>query len=427
MIKKFTGIADIIFILCSPAKQLLASGNPKLLFNTQKDYKKLKVPEFIKKSATNQLRIDKSTIEHIIDGSININSIGLMLEILKKFPTKPDLVRIYADLLLKNRMSEAAAKAYSRAAKLYLEADKILPAIVSKISQWQVEMPSDQNVQSFLAELNSSNTEPRPLGHFFSKLSVQELKAFCSLFENMRLPSGHVVKQIGDPEDHLFFIVAGQLKDSIYLTLQNQRRVYRKPTMILAENDFFGDIYPFNKEHRSLSYVETLEPVELVRIPKEKLMRICRKYPNIELGIIDLLSVRSLNDSGEPSDEIRNETRYKFTLRLQLEIYPEHSPDRAIRLEGDSEDISIGGMSIIIDTNTAADSPPVTSLDKSIPNAKINVSVVTHTLMLKISGRVSWRREVVHNGAKTLAVGMQFDDMSPKIRGLLFALFNSLD
>ena len=282
-------------------------------------------------------------------------------------------------------------------------------------------MPSDQNVQSFLADLNSSNKETLPLGHFFSKLSIQELKAFCSLFENMRLPSGQVVKQIGDPEEHLFFIVSGQLKDSIYLTLQNQRKVYRKPTMILAENDFFGDIYPFNKEHRSLSYVETLEPVELVKIPKEKLMRICRKYPNIELGIIDLLSIRSMSDSAEPSDEIRKETRHKFTLRLQLEIVPEHSPDRAIHLEGDSEDISIGGMSIIIDPAA------VSSLDKSIPNAKLNVSVVTHTLLLKISGRIIWHREVMHNGSKTWAIGMQFDEMSPKIRGLLFALFNSLD
>ena len=387
----------------------------------------MKVPEFIKKSSANPFRIDKSTVEHIIEGSIVINSIELMLEILKKFPAKPDLVRIYADLLLKNRMPEAAAKAYSRAAKLYLDTGKILPAIVSKISQWQVEMPSDEKVQSFLAELNSSDNETLPLGHFFSKLSIHELKAFCSLFENMRLPSGQVVKQIGDPEDHLFFIVTGRLKDSIYLTLQNQRKVYRKPTMILVENDFFGDIYPFNKEHRSLSYVETLEPAELVRIPREKLMRICRKYPNIELGIIDLLSIRSINDSAEPAGGIRNETRYKFTLKLQLEIYPEQSPDRAIYLEGDSEDISIGGMNIIIDSTAAADSTAVSSLDKSIPNAKISVSVLTHTLLLKISGRITWSRRVVHNGAKALAIGMQFDEMSPKIRGLLFALFNSLD
>ncbi len=387
----------------------------------------MKVPEFIKKSSTSQLKIDKNTVEHIIDGAIVINSVELMLNILKKFPAEPNLVRIYADLLLKNKMPEAAVKAYNRAAKLYLDSGKILPAIVAKISQWHIEMPSDQHVQSFLTELNRNNNKTLPLGHFFSKLSIQELKALCSLFENIRVPSGHVVKQIGDTEDHLFFIVSGQLKDSIYLTLQNQGKVFRKPTLVLAENNFFGDIYPFNKEHRSQSYIETLEPVELVRIPKEKLMRICRKYPNIELGIIDLLSVRSLTNSDEPSDMLRQESRHKFILSLQLEIYPEHSPDQAIHLEGDSEDISIGGMSIIIDSTSVGDSTPISDLDKTIPNAKINVSVVTHTLLLKISGKIVWSREIVQNGAKTSAIGMQFDEMSPKIRGLLFALFSSLD
>ena len=387
----------------------------------------MKVPEFIKKSSLHQFKIDKNTIEHIIEGSIVINSIELMLEILDKFPDDPELVRIYADLLLKNRMHDAAAKAYNRTAILFLNSGKMLPAIVAKISQWHIEMPSDQNVKSFLTELDSNQNKKLPIGHFFSKLTIHELKALCSLFENVRLPANQVVKEIGDAEDHLFFIVSGRLKDSIYLTLQNQRKVFRKPTMELAENDFFGDIYPFNKEQRSQSYIETIEPTELVRVPKEKLMRICRKYPNIELGIIDLLSIRSLTDQEESPETIRKETRHKFSLMLELEIYPEHSPDEAIYLEGASEDISIGGMSIIVDSTKISEPWNISSLHESATNAKIYVSVVTHTLLLKISGMIAWRREIVHRGTKALAIGMQFDEMSPKIRGLLFALFNSLD
>jgi hypothetical protein len=84
-------------------------------------------------------------------------------------------------------------------------------------------------------------------------------------------------------------------------------------------------------------------------------------------------------------------------------------------------------MSIIIDSTSVGDSTPISDLDKTIPNAKINVSVVTHTLLLKISGKIVWSREIVQNGTKTSAIGMQFDEMSPKIRGLLFALFSSLD
>ena len=381
----------------------------------------------MKKSALHQFKIDKNTIEHIIEGSIVINSIELMLEIIDKFADQPELVRIYADLLLKNKMHDAAARAYNRTAILFLNSGKMLPAIVAKISQWHIEMPSDQNVKAFLTELDSSQNKKLPIGHFFSKLTIHELKALCSLFENVRLPANQVVKEIGDPEDHLFFIVSGRLKDSIYLTLQNQRKVFRKPTLELAENDFFGDIYPFNKEQRSQSYIETIEPTELVRIPKEKLMRICRKYPNIELGIIDLLSIRSLTDQEESPETVRKETRHKFSLMLELEIYPEHSPDEAIYLEGESEDISIGGMSIIVDSNRITEPWNISSLHESATNAKIYVSVVTHTLLLKISGMIAWRREIVHSGAKALAIGMQFDEMSPKVRGLLFALFNSLD
>ena len=387
----------------------------------------MKVPEFIKKPSSHQFKIDENTIEHIIDGSIVINSIDLMLDILKKYPAEPHLVRIYADLIFKYKMHEAAAKAYNRAAILFLNSGKMLPAIVAKISQWHIEMPSDQHVKSFLSELNNNHNRELPIGHFFSKLSIQELKALCSLFENIRLPGGQVVKEIGDTEDHLFFIVSGRLKDSIYLTLQDQKKVFRKPTLTLSENDFFGDIYPFNKEQRSQSYIETLEPTELVRIPKEKLMRICRKYPNIELGIIDLLSIPSITDKEAPVDEIRKEIRYKFTLRLELEIYPEDDPEQAIYLEGDSEDISIGGMSIAIEPNNIREPHTISSLKKTISTSRINVSVVTQTLLLKISGKIAWHREVVHNGSKTLALGMQFDEMSPKIRGLLFALFNSLD
>jgi len=387
----------------------------------------VKVPEFIRKSSLHQFKIDRNTIEHLIDGSIVINSIDLMLDILKKFPAEPDLVRIYADLLTRNKMLEAAARAYNRATILFLNAGKLLPAIVAKISQWHIEMPSDQHVKTFLSELDSNQNRELPIGHFFSKLCIQELKALCSLFENIRLPTGYVVKEIGDTEDYLFFVVTGRLKDSIYLTLQNQRKVFRKPTLTLSENDFFGDIYPFNKEQRSQSYIETLEPVELVRIPKEKLMRICRKYPNIELGIIALLSIRSLSDKEASDDEIRKETRHKFTLRLELEIYPEHAPDQASYFEGDSEDISIGGMSIKIDPTHIREPLTVSGLEKTISNSRINVSVITQTLILKISGKIVWLRQEVHNGTKTLALGMQFDEMSPKIRGLLFALFNSLD
>jgi CRP-like cAMP-binding protein len=136
------------------------------------------------------------------------------------------------------------------------------------------------------------------------------------LFESVRLPAGETFKEIGDSEDNLFFIVSGQLEDSMYLTLQNQGKVFRKPTLILSKNDYFGEIYPFDKEQQSQSYVETLQPTELVSISKEKLIKICRKYPNIELAIIDLLKIRSQLVTSEPSVKLRGAPRYDLDLAL---------------------------------------------------------------------------------------------------------------
>jgi CRP-like cAMP-binding protein len=288
-------------------------------------------------------------------------------------------------------------------------------------------MPSDQNVKSFFSELSSNNNKELPIGHFFSKLSIAELKALCFLFETIRLPAGEVVKEIGDTEDHLFFIVSGQLKDSIYLTLQNQRKVFRKPTLILSENDYFGVIYPFNKEQRSQSHIETLEPAELVRIPKEKLMRICRKYSNIELGIIDILKIRSQSVESESSFKLRRAPRYELKLKLNLEIFPEKSVGKIITLEGFSKDMSIGGMGIILDLNSIKDLVDIPSLRSSLNNAKIRIGIPDEILSLMVSGRIAWGREIVHEGAKTVAIGMQFSKMSPRMQGFLFSFINSLE
>jgi CRP-like cAMP-binding protein len=367
-----------------------------------------------------------SVIENIANGSIVINSIEVMRDIIRKFPTEPYLVRIYADLLLKHEMAEEAAKVYNSAASLFYKNGKVLPAIVSKISQWHIEMPSDQNIKSFFSGINSYNEKELPINNFFSKLSIDELKAFCFLFETVRQPAGQTIKEIGDMVDNLFFIVSGKLKDSIYLTLQNPGKVFRKPTLILSENDYFGEIYPFNKEQRSQSHIETLEPTELVGISKEKLIRICRKYPNIELAIIDLLKIRSQSETSEPSTKLRRSPRHELKLKLNLEIIPEKSDGQIITVEGFSKDISVGGMGIILDLNQIKDKIDIPFFRSSLKNAKIRVEIAKEGSSLLVSGKVAWSREIIHEGAKTMAIGMQFSDMPPRVQGFLYALINSL-
>ena len=46
---------------------------------------------------------------------------------------------------------------------------------------------------------------------------------------------------------------------------------------------------------------------------------------------------------------------------------------------------------------------------------------------LMVSGRIAWSREIVNDGAKTVAIGMQFSKMSPRMQGFLFSFINSLE
>ena len=104
-----------------------------------------------------QLSPIERTINNIANGFIAINSIDVMQDILKKVSNEPYLFKIYADMLLEHKMLKEAAKAYDEAASLYYKNGKMLPAIVAKISQWYIEMPSSQSIKLFYSDISEQS------------------------------------------------------------------------------------------------------------------------------------------------------------------------------------------------------------------------------------------------------------------------------
>jgi hypothetical protein len=47
-------------------------------------------------------------------------------------------------------------------------------------------------------------------------------------------------------------------------------------------------------------------------------------------------------------------------------------------------------------------------------------------LELKVLGNIAWHHKVHFNGTKTQALGIQFEEDSPKLHGMLFMFANSL-
>jgi CRP-like cAMP-binding protein len=377
------------------------------------------------KTVTTQNSTSKGIVDHILQNDIVLHSSEILYKLLKKHPDEPGLIRVYADQLKENGVLDGAADQYSKAAKLFLEKDKIPAAIALKIMQWRISSPTKAEAKNFLSKLMQVAGDDTPVKSFFCQLNFQEFIALFSPFEIIHLPPGHTVKKVGDLEDSLYFVISGTLKDSMYHTIDNREKVYRAPNLYLNENDCFGDIYPFDRDKKSSSYIETKSQVELLRISKEKLRKICTKYPKIEHGLLNLLKVRSKSSMDDSREKLRDARRIQSKLELGIEILLNGSQNTSIYLSGYSSDVSIGGLCFILDEISLSSSSEISSFEDGIKNAKVQVNFLIEDLKVSIPGTIVWLSQVSHEGRKTIALGIQFDEMSPKLKGLLMTFFNS--
>jgi CRP-like cAMP-binding protein len=377
------------------------------------------------KAVSPQINTSEGIVDHILKNDIVLHSSEILHKLLKKYPDEPGLIRVHADQLKKNGVLDGAAGLYSKASKLFLEKGKIPAAIALKIMQWRISSPARTEVKNFILNLAQVAGDDTPVKSFFCQLNLQESIALFSPLEIIHLPPDHTVKKVGDIEDSLYFVISGTLKDSMYHTIDNREKVYRAPNLYLNANDYFGDIYPLDRDKKSKSYIETKSQVELLKIPKEKLRKICIKYPKIEYELLNLLKVRSKASVDDSPEKLRDARRIPLKLDLGVEIILNGSQNTSICMSGFSSDVSIGGMCFMLDEMSLNSSSEILSLERGIKNAKVQVNFPIEDLKVSIPGTIVWLSPVSHEGRKTIALGIQFDKMSPKLKGLLMMFFNS--
>lgn len=364
--------------------------------------------------------------EQIASGFITIDSIEDFENLLKRFPDDPALQKASADLLAKENQTDAAALSYSKAATLFLKSGKLLPAIVSKVYAWRLKSPSYQEAQLFLSALRDGSFSSTPLKIFLEKLSNPEVLAVVKSFENIYLPEQQLIRKVGDGQDDLYFIVSGSLKEIMYHPVKTKEEtVYKQSIINLSADDSIGDLYPIKEEKVCQSYVETITPVELVKLSKQALLQICKKYPNVESGLQAINVFRQESQKENQSRKNRKGMRHQLERKMTVEIHPQSSENFPIILEGYSRDISIGGTCVVLDAKDLSVIKSVVSFSKTIKNSMVKISFPAEGMELKVSGKIAWTQEVVFQREKTLALGIQFQDLSPKLRGMLFVFADS--
>ncbi len=370
-----------------------------------------------------QLSKQISIAKHIIDGSITIDSVDEFQGMLQIFPNDPALRRAYADLLVRRQLPEAAAQAYHQAAALYTAAGLLLQAIVCQCLKWHIKKPLASETQTLWDALQKSNYHEIPTNAFFASLSHAALLAVMKQIELIRLPAGKTISKIGNAENALFFIVAGSIKATSYERLKKADSDQLKSSVYLAENDFFGHVYPLNKTQRSYCHIVTTGRTELVRILRENLRQVCRRHPRIELAIIDLFKVRSEKEDMEALRSVRRADRHQLPLKMNLKIWPGTAGHYGLILDGLCRDISVDGMCIVLDAKYAN----VSSIYKSIQNAKIEISMPSEAMTINVLGSIVWSRDVYDEQHRTVALGIRFEEMSPQMSGLLMVFANLLN
>jgi hypothetical protein len=375
----------------------------------------------------NNLAIKKSITEQIANGSIRINSTKEFERLLKLFPSDPKLIKAYADLLSKENFLDSALKLYRKAATLFIDSGSMIDAVVSKIRQWKITKPTYQDARLFFAALHEANFSRLPLNIFFEKLSSPEMFAIMRLFDVIELPAGQMVSKVGERENNLNFIVQGTLRKTTYKPQkENDETTFKKSCLMLTKNHFFGRIFPFDKENCSKSYIESESQAELITISKKNLAQICKKYSNVETAIKGLYEFKSIDSKEKHYKRIQKGGRYKLPIRMSLEIYPQNSFNYPIIVEGYSKDTSIGGTCVVLDEKDMDVHSSIASFHKSTKDAKVKISMSIEALKLKVSGNIVWTQKIHVNGKQTLALGIKFDDMSPKLQGMLFAFADNL-
>lgn len=362
-------------------------------------------------------RIDKPTsIEsQIIEGSTTIDSVPEFEKLLKTFPDNPWLHKIFADLLKREKSLYAAADEYGEAAELFMEKNLILQAIVSKTLEWQILKPSNQEGKSFYLSLHQGRAKNTGVQSFFIKMKYPEIIAFMTELETGHFPAESMIKKFGDEENALYFVVSGSLEEIIYHRLNKEERIQKKLTKSLGQNDFFGDIYPFEVEKVSQSTIETITRVGFARISRSSVMTICRRYPHVKLLVDNLYKTRLKSAEEEFSWNVRRTVRHKFPKKVNLKIFKDKLAKTPLHFDGFTENISLDGARVVLGPNY--DTSHFDTLAGK--NVMLQLYLPIEFVNLSIQGTTVWSKEVSIKGKTSAVVGIQFKDMTDADRRLL--------
>ena len=346
---------------------------------------------------------------------------------LRNNPENPTLIRYQANILKEYGDMNGAADLYCKAASLFLEDNRIVASITLKLLQWEIISPTKKEFQDFILSLNQIEVENQTIREFLCRLTVEESAALFSSFNVICFVPDHKIIGLRDLETYFYIVVSGTLKYSNQDMLENRKQTYGESVGFLHQEDYFGDIYPFDLEKFCPNCIVSIDEVELLRISKKNLQKIFAKYPRIENCFKNLVKFKNEVDQNNYPEKKRGARRLDLNIQLGIEIFLNGLSPNTIYLDGYTKDISIGGICFIINNEDFPMPLEVSFLEYSLKNAKVRVDLPVEELKICIPGKVVWLNTILNEDKKFMAIGIQFEKISPKLKGILLMIFNSFE
>lgn len=238
--------------------------------------------------------------DQIISRSLRIDSVSEFELLLATCPKHPSLHRAFAEFLASQKTLARAAIHYKFAADYFMDLGFILQAMVAKIQEWQIIRPSRKETWAFHDSIGRGGAQTGALNAFLTRLSWEEMTSLMVLLVRNRYGSGYMVKRRDEKDAFLYFVVLGNLEESIDQVDTRNLVGDAKCTRHLKAGDFFGGAYPFDKPIVSSSQVKSITPVELLKVSKPRLESLCKKHPRIEALLASLCQDQWREDASFP-------------------------------------------------------------------------------------------------------------------------------
>ncbi|MBU0676150.1 MAG: PilZ domain-containing protein [Proteobacteria bacterium] len=366
-----------------------------------------------------------TTVKQLVHNELHLSSNSDYKKLIKQSPDNPYLYKLYADFLIKNKSLIEATKNYRIAFTLFLEKGLSLQAIAALMKSWEIVQPAPFDLRTLHSQLKRKNSHISAIAECFAKMAYSELTSVLTKISQIRLGPDHLINRPGDDDDTLYFIITGEViqskTDPKKLSSLDESTLEQE-MKVLNINDHFGDLYPCDEKKRIKVFTATKTVVELFKISRTDLLTLCGENPDLDTGLKNLLKDQTLPDAIKPVSFSRKSSRQNLSIMLHIEIYGREPGLTPIVVKGFSSDISLGGVCVVIDPRYR-DLPLDDIIDRS---TKVRISLPDETVALTIMGRLAWHKRTEIDDEPTSALGIQFNDMPPRLRGLLIVFANTV-